>query len=69
MMELKTRFNVSMEIRNDQIEVRYGAWVKVYELDADPGDVSRFIGAIVKMNIEKVQRRNNPTPAQVDNSR
>lgn len=52
-----SKLRVSFEIRDDKMIVRYGPWVHEYELDADPGDVSRFVGSIIKMNIEKYQRR------------
>ena len=65
---MTARYDVSMTIENDHILVRYGGWYKKYELDADPGDVSRFVAAIIKMNVEKVQRelttqsQANPAP-------
>ena len=52
----KSKLNVSVTFMNDKIEVRYGGFVHTYQLDADAGDVGRFVGGMVKMNVEKYQR-------------
>jgi len=61
---MTARYDVSFVVLSDKLLIRYGGWTKEYELDADAGDVSRFIGAIVKMNVEKLQRAMTNQPPQ-----